>query len=585
MLSEVLFNPGASAMDEIFRGDIGIVFPSIRGWRNAAWIIRAPSSDVIDRLLPKDHRKEMDMGGGATLLRIDNGLVVGRRENVIIIARKNTDGRLFRAVLRLMGGREGDTVEKDVEFRKLDTYLPNRDIATIYVNSVGPPVPSPSKPLVDRFMLGIYQNEGRLELALRATLSSRLNIGPRLSDASLDRILGLPGTSMAAIAIHSPQIAGWERGADIGSLLFGTWVKAIFDALHAAANGSMERAEGSPQVVAVLDSEASSTGGTPRVAVSIESKTAQKLCLELEQALSAATSFAGGVAQGATKPQQATHLGHTLWYLPLCEKAAGISADDRLECALRLEPTWTTMGDWFVIASTRKHLEQMIDADLGVAPRLSSIPEARALRVRKTRHSGLAVVQPSLFTGLLDRWMHESEVSDSTDYFASVAWQLMSEGIVDRDPDRLGIGVQSPPRPGTVIVARVDAGSSADGKLQVGDRIIGAEGQLLRLDAANNDLRLRWDGIQPGESITLRVERRDTTLEVPVRKPFPTEADSNPVVIPTGVLTTLASLRSFAAGIASITVTLPSTDENHFSMFASIKAVSETPASAVGTRN
>jgi PDZ domain-containing protein len=64
-----------------------------------------------------------------------------------------------------------------------------------------------------------------------------------------------------------------------------------------------------------------------------------------------------------------------------------------------------------------------------------------------------------------------------------------------------------------IEVSAVDVGAPADGVLQPGDVIVGAEGEDV---ASPEDLRKVMDGVQPGDTVTLRIERdgADQTVEV-----------------------------------------------------------------------
>ena len=78
----------------------------------------------------------------------------------------------------------------------------------------------------------------------------------------------------------------------------------------------------------------------------------------------------------------------------------------------------------------------------------------------------------------------------------------------------LGLGLAPQTRSGRVPVAKVYEDGACYGLIESGDDIVAINGTVLRLDDSTADLRRGVEELADGQTLTLRVEREDTLIDV-----------------------------------------------------------------------
>jgi hypothetical protein len=228
--------------------------------------------------------------------------------------------------------------------------------------------------------------------------------------------------------------------------------------------------------------------------------------------------------------------------------------------------SWAAHGDWFIVALSRDHIARILDAQFGLVPALSNVRDVQALRKRRGSHTSIVLLQPDLASDVLQRWVGAGPTPPSKKLDPSLFSEPSLAEAVQRQ--RLGIGMQVEPEPGTVVVARVYPDTAADGHLLPDDRIIGVDGRLLDLGSPNADLRRRWAEPSAAHGHTFRVQREDTTIEVFLKH-------DDPGAIPEDLLTrSLPAIRGLASALRTIrfaSLTVHPTDERHFSALVSLR--------------
>ncbi|MBI3835958.1 MAG: hypothetical protein HY287_16655 [Planctomycetes bacterium] len=574
-LAEALGTREPATIDAVMRSEIAVLMPESFELTKSVLLVRLPNKDSLEQWFPNDGRHDTEIGEGAKLWRTADGRMLGTRDGVVAIARKSANGRLFREILRLMSGRSTTSLDRDDEYKQLSPYLPAKDLVSVYVPRAQPENSgSPLNKFGVRSMLAAaYKEEGRLNFAIRATRTRTSRESP-LPESAIDEMMNLPSGTLFASATRWPVGTPTEKNVvDFASLMFA-WVRPVYDLLKSAQ--PMVTDSGSiPVVLAATQDLTGEARGTPQFTIFVQSPKARLLCAEIMASLSELNPNSTQGGQGTANPLETKYVDQPIWYLPIC---ADSGASDKLECILKLEPSWTSLGDWFILSSTQTQLRRVLDAQNGKASRLSTVPEAAAIRSRRAPRTAVALGQPFLATVLVDRWIEEAGRME--DSFAHVAWDIATDLTPPERGDRIGISARTEQVPGAVVVARVDSGTPASGRLRVGDRIIGTNGSLLSLESPNSDLRARWEKLLPEDRMILRVEHEDSTMvEAELVKPKPT-ALATSEMIPNYVVNSLLGVRSILRSIPIVTVSFPATDENHLSVFISLKVAPPVGAAA-----
>jgi hypothetical protein len=198
-------------------------------------------------------------------------------------------------------------------------------------------------------------------------------------------------------------------------------------------------------------------------------------------------------------------------------------------------PSFAAVGDWLVITLSTAHLKEIVDAAHDVIPTLRVVPGLQMpagmnATARPSADAVFAVAQPGLAAQVLSGWLADLDAGRPSPL--DQHWWRSSD--LSESPLQIGIGMDRKSEPGRVMVARVHRGLPADGRLQVGDRIIGVDDRLLSLSTPNEDLRACVQGLgdpgkravpEPRTAIRLRVLRHDEMLDVTLPLDAPRGAD------------------------------------------------------------
>lgn len=570
-LTRFLGEDSTISLDDLMRAEIGVVIESWPDFNQAVWLARVPEEDVLERWFPRQRGAEAKQAPGIRFLRSEDGMVAAYRNGVLLMSRHTARPSLFRDALALMTGQRSDSLDQLREYQALLAYLPQRELATVYwaVGNENPAhprsAPLPLLPDATRAVLRLFEGDGRIELAVRATRRSpqkQDEIGP---DA-LERMVRLPQTTIftAATRIDFTRMIdgagdadGWTRHLVLleGLLGPGATLKERLSLLG-------------PHVIIAWEPDLHPERESPRAALMIECKDARMVDALIEQSVLNALKLATAMTRSSPEEwavKQTTRLGVTIHSLPPSPRFE--HRDGPLASMLAdAEPAWAIWGHWLIVALHREQIERIIDAHYGLIPPLVSLPDVLTPYRERAERSVFAIAQPGLAADVVDEWLKKLETG-SASFLDPSSWS--GGGRSERAAGgQLGIGMKANQRPGMVVIARVYPDSTAAGLLEPGDRIIGIDGQLLALTSPNVDLRRRWLSSTAEPGPTLRIMRGEDTKDVVVTKSRPANALPPLLMNPARALRELSEightlqLTSFA---------LNATDPQHYSARLSLR--------------
>ncbi len=584
-LTEFLAPNQTVNVEELMKAEMGLMAPSWSDLSSAVWFVRLPKPDVLDRWFPKDRRQETTGATAESLFRMTDGMIVGVRDGIVAMARRGDEAALVREVFRLMVGGGAETLQNSPVYRELVEYLPGKTLAVVYwARDAGEPEPtnivSSLLPPIDHAVLGVSAGEGRIELAIRAALSTPQS--PKtLSGQAVDRLMKLPATTLAACATTTDFHPTANTAPGTGTLDW--WVKTL-SFVTGLASGNDDTAQPlpffGPHLILAWDQDLTAAGSSPQLALLMETQTARQLEAQFEaiiEPLIGQDAQNGSVDDSVSKPliTRNTHFGVSIAQTSLYPEFDGLGLGLPLPLSQLMDElplSWAAHGDWFIVALSREHIERILDAQFGLVPALSNVRDVQALRKRRGSHTSIVLLQPDLVSDVLQRWVAARPEPSSKKLNPSMFAEPSLAEAVQRN--RLGIGMQVEPEPGTVVVARVYPDTAADGHLLPDDRIIGLDGRLLDMESPNADLRRRWADPSAEHGHTFRVQREDTTIEVFLKH-------DAPEVRPEDLLTrSLPAIRGLASALRSIrfaSVTVHPTAERPFSALVSLRLAPPAP--------
>ncbi|MFQ5413301.1 MAG: hypothetical protein ACE5E6_02470 [Phycisphaerae bacterium] len=319
---------------------------------------------------------------------------------------------------------------------------------------------------------------------------------------------------------------------------------AVFKSLVAAAQREAGLfPEPGPPMIVVWGQTLADRRSVPQVAVMVQCADALAVRRRAERFAQSLLTVIGAIdaREAAAYPvlTRSTHLGTDITHVPIGRYAARspFPLVRQLEGA---EPSFAAVGDWCVFAFSAEHIRRIIDARLGLFPTLGAVPDVGALCDAKRSYETLLVLQPALASRVLARWCADYE--QGTAPLLDPAWWDHAAGGGASPLGNIGIGIQQPPEPGVAVVARVDAGTPADGVLHVGDRIIGVDGRLLALNRADVDFHSRLANSDARPGPTLRVVRGAAAMNIVLPVPDVGRRSDGAGVTPVDALREIASL-------------------------------------------
>lgn len=534
---------------DLAKTEIGIVAPAWDQLSAAVWLVRMPDEGALDRWFPKAQRRfEGTVKPGMRYLRINDGMLVCVRDGIVAMARHRRSGELFRQTRRLMAGRNEASMAKSEVFRNLSAYLPARYLAYAFVDRTDQGSSDradvlPAVPAMRQAVVGIYEGDGRLDVAVRGTLAGKRRRS-RLSEDTVQRMMQLPQTTLFASAtvidFQSAYAEAMQR-PDAG-VLGRILIHLAGFSRHASAPAKLIDLL-SGEVVFVWGQDLTGSGTTPQLALLVRTSNARALAAELDyvaESILKLIHVIDPVEDGkALALQRGRHLSARTTSVTL-DTYAPASKYPLVKLLRQIRPCWAASGDWLIIALSPQHLERLLDSESGLMPPLEAVRDVRALAQNREDRLSLSVAQAGLASGVLDGWLgaYERQAPSLLD----PSWWSIDDTGTAPSSRHLGIVVSDEPTPGRVVVADTRPGSPAADHLEPGDVILGVDGRLLSLETPAQDLWRRLAAHEGEKSPTLRVKRSDVYCDIVMTSPPARSGLAQLAIKPADAVRELASL-------------------------------------------
>lgn len=530
---------------------------------HAVWFFRLRDTALVDEWFPQQRRAAQDTSRGALIFRTPDGLIVGQRDDILVLARRWVGDRLLVEIVQMLTGKPQASLEQSQHYQELATYLPAASLATIYVNGPADDQSAPAATRIaglemERFVIGLYASGNHIDLAIRGT-RVHASAQKRLKPRAIGQMLRLPHTTLFAVTravdIDPAALAG-KGGNELSR-----YARLLLSLRGLNKEGAESVSKLGPHVVFAWGQTLTGASDFPQVAVLVECEDSAELKAQLDGTLSNVTA-----AIRTLDPQQLaslsvaheTHLGVGVSYIPT------VTIDDPARLgALRLltdvQPAWAAWGNWMLLATHREHLKRILNAQFGLVPTLGSVPAARVIRPGQQGVAMMSVVQASTAAQQIDAWLSAS--SDDMPLWLDPIWWDSLLGADVLQSKSLGVRIERSYSPGQITVSTTVAETAAEGLLHQGDHIIGLNGSLIDLADPARDFRKQWRRRPRDAGPTIRVMRDGEAMDVVLPIVVDEEGD-RPEFDPAPVLRKLVSL---ARGVSFAGLTVHATDERHYS--------------------
>ena len=552
--------------------EVGIALSPSMNLGSAVWFVRLSDPRLLDRWFPPAGRLEAGSTGAIRHFRLRTGWKVAVSGRIIALSRRWEPGSFFAKTLSVMSGR-GAPLARFLAFRNLSAYLPGDYLALIYLAGVrsgddkGVAPPLSWWPAARHVMVGLFERDGRLDVAIRAALGERGSTA-KLSRRVIDRLLRLPQTTLmaAATTLDIAQLRGAQSGANPPGLL-ERYLAFLGGLQDPARVGDAERPQLGPHVLLAWGQDLRAGGSTPQLALLVECGDGKAVRRRTRQMVEGLLKFVQVLEptplDAAPAIVHSRHLGATIYSVPLSAYAdkSGLAFMSVVRDA---SPSFTVWSGWLILTASRDHLERILDAQYGLIPGLATVGDVRGLRLSASDRTAVSIVQPDLATKVLDGWLATHDAGGPS--FLDSSWWGGQSVTVAADDGSFLPGIELTEEPAVVVVERVGAGSPAKQLLAVGDRIIGIDGRLLSTTGARRDLEKLWAGSANRPGPTLRVQRDGEVLDVVI--PHRPTRTTGRRIDPAGAVRELAAVgRTLEFGSYAVDVT----DADHFSARISLR--------------
>jgi len=556
-----------AVVEGLMQTEIGVVSRSWGELSQGVLLARLPTDAALAQWLPENQRQETRTLGSESLFRTKSGMMVAVREGIAAFARRRGDGGVLRDTLRLISGGAGESLDRDPAFRELSGHLPAKPLGVIHLafaaSAEDGPVAWLGWPAQRRMVLGLYDREQRLDVAIRG-LSAKPAARRALGTSALERFYRLPATTLAAWISTSDLRMTYDQVLEASrQSAWGRYLQLV-ESLRAATGRDWESLPAlGPHLIVAWDESLEGPSAAPQLALLVESSEAQTVAQELD-AIAGSLLPPASDGEAGPKVTMSSHLGTRLRHVPLAAFVGGDSPPLSGMLA-QIELSWAAQGDWVILALSRDHLQRLLDAQSGLIPTLSNLPDVQLLR-RRGNPTSLLIAQPDLAADVVERALSGSSETDGG--WSAEGWLNPSAAGGEGSANRLGVAVRSEQIQGVAVVAQIYPDTPAFGKLEPEDWILGLDGQLLDLAAPNADLRKRWALPVAGNRHTFRILRGDLVQDVTLEAPGEKGGGSG---FPVHALEALRELAAVGRSIRFATWSVHPTDPKDYSALATFR--------------
>ncbi|MFQ5591081.1 MAG: hypothetical protein ACE5HE_07965 [Phycisphaerae bacterium] len=579
-VASLVGNDHTIEVDELMRAEVGIVASSWTKLGSAVWLVRVSRAETLDEWFPRRMRRMSGVTGDLVSFRTRGGMDVCVRGDVAAMTRRTRRDSPLRDVRRLMQHEGDDSLDRSDMFRDLVSYLPGRCLATVYLSRNGPRTANGDGgsglwPELDRAAVGLYEHDGRIDLALRASLTKPQKLTP-LEDHGVLQLMRLPQTTLFALATTMDFDRVYSAAMSNPSRSVWNRYLAILTGLARHASHRSQTGTGlGPHVVFAWGQDLSEEGSSPQVALMVECRSAQALRAEVTRIAGNLVKLAARTNEPAPEVlptiQRELHLGTLVEHVPLGPYAAQRKSG-MASLLGGADPAWAAWRNWFIIALSRDHLERILDAQTGLIPTIAAVADARELQERHAARSSVALAQPALAADVLDRWIKDYE--EGSPSALGPSWWANPPGLGDAVGARLGVVLRADKERGVIVVADVPAQSPAQGHLQVGDLVLGIDGHLLGLRSPGSDLQ-EWLMQNAGRpEPILRIQRGGRMLDVGAPWASSHGGGAPQYARPVDAVRELATL---GRGLRLATFSVHAADEMRYSALLTLRFYAEAP--------
>jgi hypothetical protein len=533
--AELLGMHPETAISRVMGRRAALIASSSGGWREGVLIAElAQASDLLPLLRRWRARLQGGDVGPVRRYMLHGGMNLAVLDRTVVFGPAGDPEGLWGRTVLLLSGRGTQALRWRSEFAGLQSRLTRDYPSLVYVEwEEGDPTAVAG---CRRLLIGISVEPDGISCELRGHRQAA-GADARCLDAST--IGALPADSLAV----------WSSGADFSKFAGGlkTGLGKDGDALAGLLLGGIVGAAGSvdlmkelgPGYVVVVGHDRSSEPGgpppgrrlmLPAIGALIEVRGGEAHVERMDSVLGFMAQFLEVLATPDGKRSKLVEVARTPCEgveLHHVEIGPAVAQRTGLSFLKGLRPCWAVLDGRLVVSTSKGHVEAIVRAARGKAPRLDGVGEFEGVLPRKGEGEAIAdwaTVRGSAVSEMFSSWLwylrrrHPEALSKQW-------WQAWAANRLERHT-QLGVGlVRDETNPRRAVVLEVRAGSPASGILDVGDVIVGAAGKPLTSTQPALEVARRYRARGGAGGFALNVLRSGKGLALKILVPPATARD------------------------------------------------------------
>ncbi|MCP4590120.1 MAG: PDZ domain-containing protein [bacterium] len=524
-LASNLAGESVAAMRELFSERAALAAPNWSRMSDGLVLVQVPNPGALRRLVGPGMVKSKEQRGKLTLYETSRGLSIATDGRTVVIGRHGPKTGLFARSLALLSGQSTDSLAQSASFSTRARELPRRApdgflyFANDDVTTTAPAdesTPGLLWPHLQSGVVGMYvPQRSRADFLLRGALATpSTRSSPRVA---IRRVKRLPISALVAWATALDVDAAYERllQAQPGTVRarIAGFVSRLYD-LDQLRRDVVSKV--GPRAILVWGHDFVAEEGGSSPGLLLQSIDAGGVRSALDTAVHTVVEAvnAQSSSNGVDRIQVSTETigGAEVTVVHLADYLAGQPVTAATSLAMTLQPCYTTLDDWLVIAWDLNQMREMIEAHDGTRPTLGEFPDVARL-IPQRGPTALGVGQLATAAAVLGDWLDRAD-RDPHSILNIYTRRPGEETTISSRLLGLSLGPQV--RPGRVEVVKVYEDGPCAQRVEVGDNLVAVDGLVLDLEDSTADLRRRLWNPQRQSTLTLRIERQDRLLDLEV---------------------------------------------------------------------
>lgn len=517
---ELLGLDAESAVSELLGGRSALLATGPDEWDNGVLLAELAGEDALKKLLKRWSARELTEPGVVRKYSLSGGLQLGVFGQTLILGPAGDPDGLWLRTIQLISGELGPNLAGRADFAALRARLGPDPQGILFSawNRSDPNAIAGCR----RLLVGGWIKPTEIVCELRGQLADA-----RGADEPIDLTLieHVPVTTLAAWAGNMDLAAAASPpDGDPGQSLAAIFTSA-FGTLS-GGSGPLIKAMG-PQysVIVARDPPALVTGfDLPAITAVCDSTEGETIVANLDGLIDIlGKGLALVTARAGEQPEDVSVKTSRCEDAELHSIAIGRPLARRLglDFLRRTELCWGLIEGRIIISTSRAHVEEVVRALRGKAPRLGGMIEEMIPTSGDQRVSEFFLLRGSAVSAMLTNWLAYID-KNHPEAMKSEWWQAWARGQLD-ERQRLGVALEADAgSPRAALVVDVNEFSPAFEYLMPGDRIVAVAGSPLGADRPAHEVAERYRQRGRVDSFEMEIVRdgEKRLVSIPV-KPVP----------------------------------------------------------------